>query len=93
MGDKFGSIDLFKRKSARVLYPIAQEESSPVFFFKAIFVTPLLKIPQPVNCALSRIKFSAASFNSVTPSRVTVLNLDAILALIEITRAVAKAIL
>ena len=36
--------------------------------------------------------FPAASFNSVTSSRVTILNLNTILALIEITRAVAVAI-
>ena len=100
MGDKLVPSTCLntRRKTARVLYPTDQEESSPVCFFKAIFVITILKYHflKSLNqlIVLFRVfKFSAASFNSVISSRVTVLNLDAILAPIENTRAVAMAIL
>ena len=54
-------------------------------FLKAIFVTPLLKNPHSVNClSFAYLNFLPLFFNFVTSSMVTVLNLDAILALIEI---------
>ena len=72
MGEKFGSIDLFKLGVKALEY--LKSLNQLIVFFRVF-------------------KFSAASFNSVTSSGVTVLNLDAMLALIEITRAVAMAIL
>ena len=54
-----------RRKTSRVLYPTAQEESSPGFS-QGYFRTPVLKNSHPVNCALSHVKFSAVSFYSVT---------------------------
>ena len=66
-------------KIARVLYPTAREESSPCFSQGYSRHTT-----SQLTVLFHVFKFSAASFNFVTSSMVTVLNLDAILALIEI---------
>ena len=69
MGDKFGSIDLFKLGGVKAL------ELKKNHLFKAIFV---LKSLNQLIALFRVLNFSAASFNSVTSSGVTVLNLDAV---------------
>ena len=64
--------------------PLIFLNSEAFFFFTAISSHHFLKSLNQLIVLFRVFKFSAASFNSVTSSRLTVLNLDAILALIGI---------
>ena len=94
MGDKFGSIDLFKHGGVKALEYFIQLLNYLLFVYSKLFSSHhFLKSLNQLIVLFRVFKFSAASFNSVSSSGVIVLNLDAILALIEITRAVAMATL
>ena len=95
MGDKFCSIDLFKLGGVKAFEYFIQllKKNHLLFFLKLFLSHHFLKSLNLLIVLFHVFKFSAASFHSVTSSRVTVLNLDAILALIKIIRAVAMAIL
>jgi len=64
-------------------HPTAQEDSSLGFSQVYFRLTTSEKTLTQFIVLFHVFKFSAASFNSVTSSMVTVLNLDAILTLIE----------
>ena len=87
MGDKFDSIDLFKLGGVKALEYLIQllKKNHLLFFFSKLFSSHhFLKSLNQLIVLFRVFKFSATSFNSVTSSGVTVLNLNAILALIEI---------
>ena len=73
-----------RRKIARELYPTARKESSPGFFSRLFSSHHFSKTRTQLIVLFLVFQFSAASFNFVTSSRVAVLNIDAILTLIEI---------
>ena len=50
-----------RHKTAQELYPAVQEEASQGFF-RSIFITPVLKNSQPVNCAFTGVQVFGSVF-------------------------------
>ena len=83
MGDRL--VVLFTRGGVKLLKYLIQllNKDHLQVFLKTIFITPHVKTLTQLIMCFCVSNFSAASFNFITSSRVTVLNLDVILALIE----------